>query len=259
MARYGFTFFDSGARWDSPDAHPTHMIDLHRFLENPFDDPGISLAELLAFSSDHLQRMIANSSGGELTPRITATTSALTLVENCATDDKTKKAVRKARKQVKDAFRKDLTPEITKVHAAVVAKFGPNSPEVTECFPSGRRIFGECGDDQVAGNLQTLLNCVTAHQVALGAPLVATVQGLVSEWAIIYTASESSGGAVTTTQGGKKMARESLQLMLFLNLLKLGEMFPRQPEKTDLYMRQSLLEDAPPEEEEPTPEPPPTP
>lgn len=238
------------------------MIDLHRFLENPFDDPGISLAELLDFSSDHLQRMIANSAGGELTPRITATTSALTLVEDCATDDKTRRAVRKARKQVKDAFRKDLSSEIAMVHAATVAKYGPNAPQVTECFPQGRRIFGECTDDQLAQHLQTLKNCVSAHVADLGAPLVATVQGLVAEWNAIHAASESSSGAVTTSQEGKKSARENLQLMLFLNLLKLGEMFPRQPEKMDLYMRQSLLEDEAAEEdeeEEPSPVPPPTP
>lgn len=43
--------------------------------------------------------------------------------------------------------------------------------------------------------------------------------------------------------------------MLFLNLLKLAEMFPRQPENLALYMQQSLLE-VPPEEEEEEPEPP---
>ena len=36
--------------------------------------PGISKAELLAFTTDHLQRMIANNESGELTARITATT-----------------------------------------------------------------------------------------------------------------------------------------------------------------------------------------
>jgi hypothetical protein len=52
------------------------------------------------------------------------------------------------------------------------------------------------------------------------------------------------------------MAQEDLQLMLFLNPLKLGEMFARQPEKPHLYMRQSLLEDHPQggdEGEEPPP------
>jgi hypothetical protein len=43
--------------------------------------------------------------------------------------------------------------------------------------------------------------------------------------------------------------------MLFLNLLKLAEMFARQPDKLDLYMQQSLLEDPPAAPEPPTPPP----
>ena len=77
-----------------------------RFLENPFDDPRISLAELLSFSGDHLARMVANNGSGELTARITATTNALGLVQNKATDGQTRKAIRKARKQVKGASRR---------------------------------------------------------------------------------------------------------------------------------------------------------
>ncbi|MCX6857398.1 MAG: hypothetical protein NTV80_21110 [Verrucomicrobia bacterium] len=55
------------------------------------------------------------------------------------------------------------------------------------------------------------------------------------------------------------MARENLQLMLFLNLCKLMEMFPRQPEKLTLYMRQDLLENPESGEEPEPPVVPPTP
>ena len=257
MARYGFAFYDSGVRYGSPGAHPTTMRDLHRTFDVPFDDPDISLAELLAFSSDHLQRMIANNPGGVLAGRITATTTALDLVSDSATDDQTKLGLRKARKMAKDAFRKALPAEVTQIVAAVTAEFGANAPEVTECVPQGRTVFSACTDDQVANHLETLLNGVTAHVGALGAPLVAEVQGLLTSWAAIYAASESSGGAKTTTQEAKREARENLQLMLFLNLLKLAEMFPRQPEKCDLYMQQSLLEDHP--SAPPAPPAPPTP
>ena len=47
--------------------------------------------------------------------------------------------------------------------------------------------------------------------------------------------------------------------MLFLNLLKLAEMFPRQPEKLALYMMQHLLENPESPEEPQPPPPPPTP
>lgn len=90
-------------------------------------------------------------------------------------------------------------------------------------------------------------------------PLVAEATALKNAWAGIYAASEASSGAKTTTQEGKRLARENLQLMLFLNLLKVAEMFPRQPEKLPLYMQQHLLENLQEQEEEPAPPPPPGP
>ena len=75
---------------------------------------------------------------------------------------------------------------------------------------------------------------------------------MLDDWNVVHAASESSTGAKTTTQEGRQLARENLQLMLFLNLLKLAEMFARQPDKLDLYMQQSLLENP-----QHAPEPPP--
>ena len=40
----------------------------------------------------------------------------------------------------------------------------------------------------------------------------------------------------------KRYARENLQLMLFLNLLKIAYVYPRQPDKLDLCMQESLQE-----------------
>ena len=132
-----------------------------------------------------------------------------------------------------------------KIIAAVAAKFGPNAPEVVECCPQGRTIFRTSPDDQLAMHLQLLLTALTAHQAAIGAGPVTDAQGLLTSWNAVYAASETSSGAKTTTQEGKAMARANLQLMLFLNLLALAEIFARQPEKLDLYMQQSLLEDEP--------------
>ena len=257
MARWGYAFFDSGVRFDSPDAHPTSMRRLTYYLENPFDDPNISIAELAAFTTDHLQRMSANNGGGELSDRITATSQAFSVVEDCVTDDQGRLGLRKARKMVKDDFRKSLPAAVAKIVAAVVAQYGDGAPEVTECVPQGRSIFSSCRDDQVEVHLQTLVNAITTHQADLGAPLVTTATDLKDAWVTIYTASEASTGAKTTTEEGKRLARENLQLMLFLNLLKFAEMYARQPEQLSLYMQQHLLENpSSPDEPEPDPEPP---
>jgi hypothetical protein len=260
MARWGYAFFDSGVRFDSPDGHPTTMRTLASFLENPFDDPNISMAELLAFTTDHLHRMIANNAGGEFTTRIAATTSSLTLVEDCVTDDQGRLGVRKARKLAKDAFREQIPTEVKRIEAGFIAAFGADSPTLLEALPQGRSIFQSCRDDQVETHLQTLLNAATTHQASLAPATVTQATNLKNNWVTIYQASETSTGTRSTTQEGKKLARENLQLMLFLNLLKLAEMFPRQPEKLGLYMKQHLLEN-PSSSEEPQPPtpPPPTP
>jgi hypothetical protein len=207
MARFDFSFLDSGIRFDRPDAQPSStMRNLSRFLDNPFDDKDISIAELVAFTTDHLERMTANNSGGELSARITATSQSLDVVADCVTDDQGRLGIRKARKMAKDNFRKTLPAAVMKIVAAVIAQYGDGSPEVTECVPNGRSIFSTCRDDQVEVHLQTLVNAITAHQADLGAPLVTAATNLTTAWVTVYTASESATGAKTTTEEGKQLA-----------------------------------------------------
>ncbi len=264
MPRFGFAFFDSQVRYDAVDAQPnSHMRDLTTFLKNPFDDPKISTIRLIAFTTDHLQRMSANNASGELTARITATTSAFGLVEDCCTDDQGRLGIRKARKQAKDDFReKTIPPAVERIEAGLIAAYTSASTVLIEALPNGRTIFSTCRDDEVEMHLQTLLTVVTAHAADLVPAIVTLATTLKNDWVAIHTASESSTGAKTTTEEGKRLARENLQLMLFLNLLKLSEMFARQPEKLSLYMQQHLLEipgSGDDEEEPPAPTPPPAP
>lgn len=184
---------------------------------------------------------------------------------DCVTDDQTRLGIRKSRKQSKDEFRDNLPAAVAKLLAAVEAEFGPGSPQVVECVPSGRTVFGICRDDELGGHLQTLINGITAHQAQLGAPLVTRATNLKATWILAYQASETSSGAKATSEQGKRLARENLALMLYLNLVKLMEMFPRQPEKCAIYMQQSLLEvpggeddDEPPPAPSPSPAPPTT-
>jgi len=256
MARYGFAFFDSGARWDSPDAHPTNMRDLSKILENPFDDPTIGYGRLLGFSTDHLQAMIARNESHELDGRIAALTSALTLVEQYATDDETKLGLRMARKQAKDAFRAALPARIAKLAGAVTGKFGADSEEMTECFPKGRTIFSTSTDDKLGTHIGQLKDAMSEYAAQLGTEVMADVTAVQTGWTTVYNKSEESTAKKNASLADKKAARENLQLMLFLDLLKLAEMFPRQPEKLALYMKQSLLEAPSHEEEEPPPTPP---
>ena len=264
MARYDSGVrFDSGARFDEPEnlitPKPTSMIDLHKFLINPFDDPRISMDELLAYTTDHYQRLLANNPGGAFTARLSATDDALAAVSDAFTDDQTKFGLRKARKLAKGNFRKTLPENVGKIYGSVIGKFGPSAPQVAECFPQGRKVFSECTDDKVTNHLQTLINGVTANQALLGAPVVADATALLTGWNAVYGVSESATGAKTTTQAAKNAARAALQLELFKNLLTIALNFPRQPEQLDVYAQQSLLADHPQQDDPPAPPTPPPP
>jgi hypothetical protein len=247
-------YFDSGARYDSGIRYdepmvanliqPTHMIDLHRFLTNPFDDPGISLAELLAFSTDHLQRLTATDPA-LFAARIPGTSAALEVVGSAFTDDETKLALRKARKLAKNNFRAALPRNVGKLAVAVENKYGEGAAEFVECFPHGRKVFSDISDDKLVFELQTLINGVTAHAADLGAPVVAGAEGLLTGWVAVYAPSETATGAKATTQTAKNAARAALQLELFKNLLTIALKFPRQPAQLDVFMQSDLLADHP--------------
>lgn len=226
------------------------MKRLTTYLENPFDDNEISMAELTAFSTDHSARLTANNGDGQFDEMISPLTSALGQVEEYVTDDQGLLGIRKARKAAKDNYREITIPtEVKRIEAGFIAAFGGDSPILLEAFPVGRSIFHSCRDDQMASHLQTLLNAVTRHAASLAPAALTQATALRNNWDTLYQASETSTGNKSVTQLGKKEARQALQLQLFLNLLKLGSMFPRQPEKLSAFMQQYLLEnpDSPPQ------------
>jgi hypothetical protein len=217
------------------------MMDLHKYFTNPFNNPNYGMDKLVAFGTDHLARLIANNPAAIFAARILATTAALAGVGSAFTDDKTKMALRVARKQAKDAFRNALPVAVGKIYGAVESQFGDNGPQLTECFPQGRTVFSSCTDGALAEELQTLINGVTDYQTQLGAPVVASATALLTNWNAVYQTSETSTGNKATTQAAKKAARAALQLELFKNLLTLALNFPDQPDELDVYMQQSLL------------------
>jgi len=251
---------DSGLFMDEPvlpvKIKATHMRDLHIWLTNPFDDAKISMAELLSFTSDHLQRVTANPLPA-LTARLGPTQTALAGVSSAFTDDETQLGVRKAQKGGKNAYRAALPAGVGKIAVMVEAQFGEKSAQFVKCFPHGRSIFSTCTDDEVENNLDILINAVTSLTPPLAAGALTEATALQTGWTAVFKPSEEAGGAKTNTIAAKNAARGALQLELFRNLLVLAETFPRSPDSLDLYMQPSLLQ---PHTQTPaTPAPSPTP
>ena len=142
------------------------MIDLHRYFQNPFDDPEISLNGLLAFSTDHLQRMIANNSGGSYSSADRRHYGGVAGGQSSTTDDLTKLGVRKARASWQTDVPQSVAGKDRKVsgrgHRGSARRGGGGG-----AF-SGRRkfIFTKKSDDKLVRS-QTPIAGVTAHQAQL--------------------------------------------------------------------------------------------
>ena len=219
------------------------MRKLIRYLDNPFDDPNISLSELLAFTTDHLQRMIANNPDGALDGRIAPTRAALEALSDSASNDQTKLGVRRARKMVKTRFRTSLRAATQRIEGALVAAFGPGAPPVREAFPSGRSIFNRCTDDLLASHLRIMNSVIAARAATLSPEIVALSAGLLDSWAQIHDESESATASKAAAEKTRREARRALQRQLYLNLVKLMERFPSQAKKPPHYTQQYLLKD----------------
>ncbi len=220
------------------------MINFHRFFINPLNDRQISFTEILNYATAQYQRMVANNPAGALTPRINATTVALNALESGVTDEMTKLAIQKARTDAKVAFKASLPTVIAKIHGAVVAAFGPNAPQVTECFPQGRSIFSSCREEQLNNHLQQLLNCITPKQAQVGATAVGEAAAALSSWTVLYVAQGEAKAVKLQSDEARDAARGALRLELFKNVLTLALMFPDDTGKCDLYCPQHLLRNA---------------
>lgn len=226
------------------------MIDLARFFKNPFLSIAIAINELVAYATEHLQRMVANNPGALLNTRINATTVALTALDGTITNEHTKLALQKARTLAKEAFRSALGENIARIHGAVVAAFGLDSPVLMECFPGGRERFGDCADSALENHLQQLIACLTPHAASVGQIHLDNASGLLSTWTALYAAAASARGVRNNSAAARRAASDNLRKELFLNLLALSAAFPNQLDKAALYCPQHLLEDHPAEEEE---------
>jgi len=264
MARWGH-FYYGKAHYDEVEAASpvrikhTHMYDLHKPFNNPFDDIAISIDNLVAFTSDHLGRMNDNNTGGFLATRITATTTAFGNVNTAFQLDRGSLGERMTSKQAKKNYRKTLTDGLGAIFIALQKQYGKKSPMLKTFFPDGVSAMEKTRDDQMGNELTTLVTKLTANQAQVGAQVVTEATALKTGWLAVYAPSENTSAAKNATMGTKRTARVALQLELCKNWLTIALQFPRQPEMLDVYMQPSLLSPHNPSPDTPTPPTPPAP
>ena len=220
------------------------MMALVKFVTIPFDD-SISSSLLLTFAETSLGRIVANNPGildNKFTDRIAPTRAAITAAEAVVTDSKVKIALQKARTESKETFVVALPANVARVFGALLAVFGPDAPEMTECLPLGRGVFSKCPDEQVNNHLEQLATAIMAHAGVLPPATVTLANGLVTGWAAVYTAAGAAKDATGVTAAARDAALQTLRVELFKNIMTCGLYFPGDKAKAELLFPQYLLE-----------------
>lgn len=202
------------------------------------------MAELMAFTTDHLGRLRVRNGAGEFAEPVAALEAALAGLNAASVQDFSNLGVRKARKRAKRDFRRKLLPpELERVAASLVAWVEGGRAARQRAFPHGRTIFRRCADDQLRAHLRVMDAVVQEHAAALPVVIVELSASLLAQWQEIYSGSESSTGAKAAAEAAQRQARAVLQGVLFDNLLLLARRHAREPEKLADYMQESLLRD----------------
>lgn len=238
---------------------PPSMFDLYRFGNNPLDDEGISSEELGKFSTETLGRMTQDTVGGLLNGEIAATATALQNFDVTLTSETVKLGVQKARTAAKAEFRAALPDEISKLHGAVMMKFGQNAPVVAEYFPEGRDVFSQCQDNMLDNKLAALRDAFAAQETAapgsFPAATLALANALVTTWQALFGAATTGRSQSAQTGAERRATGKALRVQLYKNILKIASLFagqltangePRGAERITFYCPQHLLENPAP-------------
>jgi hypothetical protein len=201
------------------------------------DSPQFSVAEQLAFGSDHEVRLAANNPDGIFDGLLAETATALDAVSGSTGREATAEAVQKARTKAKTNLRQEIQAAVSQQSGAVHARFGKDSPEYLEFFPRGLTELRLAREAEVPEILQRLVDAADANLPELKPVFT----DLLTRWKAVSGEAAARRAARSASAEERNEALQALRAQLTKNLLTLALHFLGQPEKAKIYFNTSLL------------------
>ncbi len=219
------------------------MLDLDRYLRNPFDSDRISRDELVAYTADHLGKFATRNEGGAFDAEVTATAALFEALEGRLADETTAGAIRQARTAATGAKRDAIHDALSQLEGLVHARFPRGGADYIEIFPGGLEDLRKASLDGLNAKLVSLVARLRARAEVIGAADVERFATLQAEWAALRGEQVSRKGATADAAGDRRDAAAALRDQLFDNLLAIARVEKGKPEALRLYLTQGLLED----------------
>jgi hypothetical protein len=219
------------------------MMDLEKYFINVFANRQISIAELVAFSANHLGKLGALAAAGstDYDEAIALTEPLFAALGGKSSSEGVSKALQKAKTSALVTKREEIHAELARLELLVQVSFPKGSETYIGIFPNGLTAFRKAPVDGLGAALDTLIEVATPQMGNIAD--LAPITSLTGQWKTMRGEQLARLGASSDAAELRREASEALRVQLFDNLLFLPRRSKGEPEKCRNYFSQHLLEE----------------
>ncbi len=217
------------------------MLNLQTFFKNPFDTSEISDDNLRKFGEDHLNRTIANNTGGIYTSIITPTTPLVTAFGSAIDAENLKAGIQKGGTLTVDNIIEEFKKKVSRREGAVRSAFGDDAPQYLEFFPQGLTEYSNATKANVVTLMTRMKDRTDFYRAELGEPIAAEFSEILERYSSERTKQLQNFGSVEALRTATSTARAALVAELGLNLLFIAGKNLGFPARLDDFMDQSIV------------------
>lgn len=219
------------------------MINLETLFKNHFNTERISDDKMKKFTEVHLQRLIANNTGGEFSTLVTNTTTAYTTYYGSITDEDTKFAIQQGLtvnvNNAVDAFKKAVSQK----EGIIRGNFGKDSAEYQEFFPLGITEYSQANLANIEMLMDRFVNAANAHVGVLGIPFLTEFQNYKTNYTSARDSQLLKIAEVADSKTDSHVKRDVIEIQLMKNLHTVAAMFVGDVDKCMDFFDQSFIRD----------------
>jgi hypothetical protein len=217
------------------------MLDLNTIYKNHFEHRLITDNKLKKFAEIHLERLIANNSGGELTQLIADTTSALQQFGESLTNGDVKFAKQQGLTISVTNLLTEFKKYIADSEGFIRAKFGKGASEYQEFFPYKKNEYWQCSLKNAEQLMDRFIDAADRHSPELGVDIKNKVQAMLADFKSAREEQLLKKAEVEDSRTVRRKKRHSLEIQLMKNLHYIGFLYAEDPNKCNDFFDQSFL------------------
>lgn len=219
------------------------MINLIRFVTNPFDDEiNISADNFHQFATDHRNRLVANNPGGVFNAIITVTNTVYAQYDVLHGSKTVEEALKKGASIQLTGSVKAILEDARTLEDQVSYLFKKDSAKYASFFPKGLTELNKATKGEWPGILTRLQTATAANAAAVGASVVATWADHKNNYSEANAEQTGKKGTVDDLRKQVLRERKAMARQMFINLHHIAIHFIDAPESLTSYFDQSIVE-----------------